>query len=137
MVFNKTGYNNLLKGNLPLLNIDPVTGKDLSEISFTQRVINRIMKNRGGYQEFRIKLDKERRYEINEEALDANKEQNNELIDQSYELPGNFDIMTRKISKDAMSEDLSGAMSDSWENSMKLQRIFSERGLDCWLCSTR
>ena len=51
MIFNQTGYKNLLKGNLPILNIDPITSKDLSEKSFTQKVINRITKNHGGYQQ--------------------------------------------------------------------------------------
>ena len=42
MTFNKTGYNNLLNGDLPLINVDPTTGNDLSETSFTQRIINSI-----------------------------------------------------------------------------------------------
>ena len=78
MTFNKTGYNNLLKGDLPLMNIDPATGKDLSETSFTQRVINRIKKNDGGLQEFRIKVDGRRRYDIDDEVTSNNNTENNE-----------------------------------------------------------
>ena len=61
MVFNHRGYENLLRGDLSLLNTDPVTGKDLSEIRFAQNVINRVQKSNGGYQEFKIKIDKARR----------------------------------------------------------------------------
>ena len=61
MTFNKTGYTNLLNGDLPLINVDPATGNDLSETSFTQRIINRIRKNDGGLQEFRVKVDRKMR----------------------------------------------------------------------------
>merc|ERR1712079_574127 len=63
MTFNKTAYDNLLKGNLPLINGDPVTGDDLAETSFSQQIINGVRKNDGGLQEFRVRFDRKKRYE--------------------------------------------------------------------------
>ena len=119
------------------MNTDPITGKDLSELGFDQKVIHRIPKNQGGYQEFKIKIDKEKRYEINEEGTRTDKERENEYITQSYELPGNFDITTRKIRKDAMHENQTDFRSEAWEYGMRLQRVLSERGLECWICRAR
>ena len=44
MFFNRKGYINLLKGDLTLLNTDPETGEELSELDFSQNIITRIKK---------------------------------------------------------------------------------------------
>ena len=129
MTFNKIAYDNLLKGNLPLINVDPETGKDLSEISFSQNIINRVKKNDGGHQEFRIRLDENKRYE----AAKARPGQEG-AFEQCFELLGGFDIMSTNVSKKDESEASTGAMSRNWENKVQALRIYTEKMLKCFDC---
>ena len=74
MIFNQRGYENLLKRNLSLLSTDPETGEELLEIGFAQNIINRVQKSDGGYQEFKIKIDKAKRYiTANDRAVMGNR----------------------------------------------------------------
>ena len=115
MTFNKTGYNNLLNGDLPLINVDPTTGNDLSETSFTKRIINRIRKNDGGLQEFRVKVNRKKRYDADSEQSGSNNAKNDDSIEQSFEMLGNFDIISRVVPEEERSEEQSGTMSENWE----------------------
>ena len=45
--------------------------------------------------------------------------------------------MNRKIGKDTTYENQNSARLDSWENGIRLQRVLSKRGLECWLCGAK
>ena len=94
LLCNQKGYMNLLKGNLTLLNTNPETGKELSELGFAQKIITRVKRGDKGHQEFRIRIDKAERYIA--EAVAENKYKK-EQTTQHYVLTGNYDITTRKL----------------------------------------
>ena len=129
MTFNKTAYDNLLKGNLPLINVDPETGHDLAETSFSQQIINRVKKNDGGHQEFRIRFDEKKRYE----AAKARPGEE-EAFEQCFELLGGFDITSRHVPKKDEAETSVGVMSRNWENNIQALRIYTEKMLRCFDC---
>ena len=129
MTFNKVAYTNLLNGNLPLINVDPATGEDLAETSFSQRIINRVRKNDGGLQEFRVRFDRKKRYE----AV-TSKPGGNDALEQSFEMPGGFDITSRLVPKEDEPESSASVMSKNWETSVQALRIYTEKNLRCFEC---
>ena len=85
-------------------------------------------------QEFRVKVDRKRRYEEDRAQSGGSNTRNDNSIEQSFEMPGDLDIISRVIPEEERSEEHFGAMSKNWETGIQVQRIYSEMNIRCFMC---